>query len=105
MSRIIRTRQVSRRQSNSFPGKAQLLLGVLDLLLRPGGVGDVLLDLELSSRVYSLAGSVERTRVTVGSSLAGTFVSPVQDSTLAVAPEGSEGTNCRESVGLRKFVL
>ena len=76
-----------------FAGKAQLLLCVLYLLFRPGGVGDVLLDLELSSRVYSLAGSVQRTRVTIGPSLAGTFVSPVQDSTLAVAPEGSEGTN------------
>ena len=96
MSRIVRTQQVSRRQSKSFPGKAQLLLGVLDLLLRPGGVGDVLLDLQLSCRVHSLAGSVERPRVTIGASLAGTLVSSVQHSALSVAPERSEGTNCVE---------
>ena len=94
-----------RRYQKLFPGKAQLLLCVLDLLFRPGGVCDVLLDLELSCWIYSLPGSVQRTRVTIGPRLAGTFVSPVQDSTLTVAPEGSQGTNWTESVELRKFVL
>ena len=50
--------ELKKVETDLFSSKSELLLGILDLLFSPGGVGDVLLDLELGCRVHSLPSSV-----------------------------------------------
>ena len=61
-------------RSALFSSKSELLLRILDLLFGPGSVGEVLLDLQLSRRVHGLTGSVQRSSITIGSSLSRPFV-------------------------------
>ena len=98
-----------------FSSKSELLLRILDLLFGPGSVGEVLLDLQLSRRVHGLTGSVQRSSITIGSSLSRPFVTyntgiatttnsslisltSVKDTALSVRSKGSKGTNCDDII-------
>lgn len=72
---------------------SKLPLSVPDLLLGPGGVGEVLLLLQLGGGVHGEPGGVQRSGVTVRASLARALVAPGQHPTLTVRSEGPQGTD------------
>ena len=98
-----------------FSSCPQLSLSIPNLLLGPGSVGKVLLDLQLSRRVHGLTGSVQRSSITIGSSLSRPFVTyntgiatttnsslisltSMEDTALSVRSKGSKGTNCDDII-------
>ena len=73
--------------------ESQLLLSILDLLLGPGGVGQVLLLLQLGGGVDSEAGGVQGPSVTIRASLARALVTSGEHPGLAISPESPQRTN------------
>ena len=75
------------------PSESQLLLSILNLLLGPGGVGEVLLLLQLGGGVHGEAGGVQGSSVTIRASVTRALVTPGQHPGLAIRSECSQRTD------------